>query len=110
MLLLLNANAERLTFSICPRARAASRSALLAPSAPDPRSASGLVAPGRRTHSTASTVSPAVNRWELVVDTARPELGAGDLVPEAGASYTLEGRSLALLRLLPDEPALRTAD
>ena len=39
-------------------------------------------------------------RWELVVDTARPELEAGDLVPEAGATYTLEGRSLALLRLL----------
>jgi hypothetical protein len=44
------------------------------------------------------------------VDTARPELEAGDLVPEAGATYTLEGRSLALLRLLADDRGLRTGD
>jgi isoamylase len=39
-------------------------------------------------------------RWEAVVDTARPELGPRDMVCASGEEYPLEGRSLALLRLV----------
>jgi glycogen operon protein len=41
-------------------------------------------------------------RWEALVDTARPELGEGDLTCTSGEEYPLEGRSLALLRLVKD--------
>jgi isoamylase len=39
------------------------------------------------------------HRWELLVDTARPELGEQELVCAEGDTYQLEARSLALLRL-----------
>jgi isoamylase len=39
-------------------------------------------------------------RWAVLVDTARPELGSGDMVCASGEEFPLEGRSLALLRLV----------
>ena len=40
-----------------------------------------------------------------LIDTARPELGDGDMICASGESYPLEGRSLVLLRLIEDDRA-----
>ncbi len=52
---------------------------------------------------TAFTIPSAASteQWELIVDTARPEMAAGKLVCQSGQQYKLAGRSLALFRLLP---------
>ncbi|MDP8923268.1 MAG: glycogen debranching protein GlgX [Chloroflexota bacterium] len=59
-------------------------------------------------HESVPFVIPTVavpERWEVLVDTVWPELRYGEMICTSGEAYPLEGRSVALLRLVEDEDA-----